>query len=227
MSIPMRLALSAALAFPALAIGGSFDPAQWTLAEVADTSDQVQLDIGSTLTMAGPLAVWGYGSLTQDLMTLRSGNAGVKGVTRFEAVAAVGGTVSIDWTYQSFDMPCYDNGGYFVNDTMTIIACNRGPDVGHAEFDVADGQLFGLAVRTGDGLESSGTLKIVTFAFTGVIDGGDCIPDFDASGTLDLFDFLAFTNAFNAGDPRADLTGDGLFDLFDFLAFVNAFNTGC
>jgi hypothetical protein len=54
-----------------------------------------------------------------------------------------------------------------------------------------------------------------------------CIADFDGSGALDIFDFLAFTNAFNAGDGRADVTGDGVFDLFDFLAFFNAFNAGC
>jgi len=223
----MRLAQLAALAAPALTLGGSFDPSQWVLSEVADTSDQVQLEIGSTLTMAGPLAVWGFGDLTPDLMTLRSGNAGVKGVTRFEAIAAIGGTVSIDWTYQSFDMPCYDNGGYFVNDTMTIVACNKGPGAGHAEFAVADGERFGLAVRTGDGLEGSGTLTITTFAFTGLIGGGACYPDFTGDGTLDLFDFLAYVNAFNAGDAAADCDGAGGLDLFDFLCFVNAFNAGC
>src|SRR5262249_22122943 len=54
-----------------------------------------------------------------------------------------------------------------------------------------------------------------------------CYPDFDANGSLDLFDFLAFVNAFNAADPRADCDQNGVFDLFDFLCFVNAFNAGC
>jgi hypothetical protein len=54
-----------------------------------------------------------------------------------------------------------------------------------------------------------------------------CLPDLNADGVLDLFDFLAFTNLFNAHDPGADFDGNGSFDLFDFLAFVNAFNTGC
>jgi hypothetical protein len=54
-----------------------------------------------------------------------------------------------------------------------------------------------------------------------------CEADFDGSGTLDLFDFLAFVNAFNGGEERADCTADGAFDLFDFLCFVNAFNQGC
>jgi hypothetical protein len=57
--------------------------------------------------------------------------------------------------------------------------------------------------------------------------GPDCYPDLDASGSLDLFDFLAFTNLFNAEDPAADCAADGTFDLFDFLCFVNQFNAGC
>jgi hypothetical protein len=54
-----------------------------------------------------------------------------------------------------------------------------------------------------------------------------CYADFDASGTLDLFDFLAFVNAYNAGEPRANCDGDEGYSLFDFLCFVNAFNQGC
>jgi hypothetical protein len=56
---------------------------------------------------------------------------------------------------------------------------------------------------------------------------GGCAPDLDASGSLDLFDFLAFVNLFNAQDPRADWDADGSFTLFDFLGYVNAFNAGC
>jgi hypothetical protein len=57
--------------------------------------------------------------------------------------------------------------------------------------------------------------------------GDSCRADLDASGTLDLFDFLEFSNLFNAQDPAADFTGDGAYDLFDFLAYVNEFNAGC
>ncbi|GIW74194.1 MAG: hypothetical protein KatS3mg103_0716 [Phycisphaerales bacterium] len=65
-------------------------------------------------------------------------------------------------------------------------------------------------------------------AFSILVDGaGACPADFDGSGTLDLFDFLAFQNAFDAGDPRADFDGDGSLTLFDFLAFQNAFDAGC
>lgn len=221
------LARFAGVSLAVAANASQFDAAQWTLTDVGDTSPFVQLDIGSMITMSGPLDVHGSGSVSPLRMTLISGNMGVKGVTRYEATAINGGRVAIDWTYLSYDMPCYDNGGYFVNDTMTIVACNRGPAQGHAEFDVSDGDLFGFAVRTGDGFEGPGTFKIIAFSFTGTIDGGTCTPDFDGNGTLDLFDFLAFTNLFNANDPLADLDANGVHDLFDFLAFVNAFNAGC
>jgi hypothetical protein len=54
-----------------------------------------------------------------------------------------------------------------------------------------------------------------------------CMPDFDKSGSLDLFDFLEFQNLFAARDPRADVDRDGRFELFDFLTFQNAFALGC
>jgi hypothetical protein len=54
-----------------------------------------------------------------------------------------------------------------------------------------------------------------------------CRADFDADGTLTIFDFLAFQNAFDAGDPIADFDADGELTLFDFLAFQNEFDAGC
>ncbi len=55
-----------------------------------------------------------------------------------------------------------------------------------------------------------------------------CPADLDASGSLDLFDFLEFQSLFDAGDPRADwFCYDGRLDVFDFLAFFNAFESGC
>ncbi|MFG0286386.1 MAG: LamG-like jellyroll fold domain-containing protein [Phycisphaerales bacterium JB039] len=54
-----------------------------------------------------------------------------------------------------------------------------------------------------------------------------CEADFDGSGSLDFFDFLAFQNAFGASDLRADLDLIGLLDLFDFIMFQNLFGAGC
>jgi len=55
----------------------------------------------------------------------------------------------------------------------------------------------------------------------------DCPADFDGSGELDIFDFLAFQNAFSAGDLAADFDGNGELNIFDFLAFQNQFAAGC
>lgn len=60
----------------------------------------------------------------------------------------------------------------------------------------------------------------------GIIEGG-CRADFDASGALNPFDFLAFRNTFGAGDPRTDFDGDGVLTIFDFLVFVNEYLAGC
>ncbi|GIW74890.1 MAG: hypothetical protein KatS3mg103_1412 [Phycisphaerales bacterium] len=57
--------------------------------------------------------------------------------------------------------------------------------------------------------------------------GEPCYADFDGSGSLDIFDFLAFQNAFDAGDLAADCDQDGSLTLFDFLCFQNAFDAGC
>ena len=54
-----------------------------------------------------------------------------------------------------------------------------------------------------------------------------CPVDCDASGSLDIFDFLCFQTLFAAGDLSADFDGDGELTIFDFLAFQTAFEDGC
>ena len=54
-----------------------------------------------------------------------------------------------------------------------------------------------------------------------------CLADVDASGELNVFDFLEFQNLFDAGNPEADLDGDGALTILDFLAFQNEFDAGC
>ncbi|MFG0284503.1 MAG: GC-type dockerin domain-anchored protein, partial [Phycisphaerales bacterium JB039] len=56
---------------------------------------------------------------------------------------------------------------------------------------------------------------------------GECYPDCDGDGKLDIFDFLCFQNAFAAGELQADCDGDGALDIFDFLCFQNEFGAGC
>ena len=52
------------------------------------------------------------------------------------------------------------------------------------------------------------------------------IADFDANGTLDIFDVFAFLDAWNAGDTAADLIDDGSINLHDVLLFVDLFLAG-
>jgi hypothetical protein len=55
----------------------------------------------------------------------------------------------------------------------------------------------------------------------------NCLPDFNADGFLDFFDYDAFVGAFEVGIPAADFNGDCFLDFFDYDAFVEAFETGC
>jgi hypothetical protein len=54
-----------------------------------------------------------------------------------------------------------------------------------------------------------------------------CLADFDASNSLDVFDFLAFQDFFATGNPIADINADHVLDIFDFLDFQDAFAAGC
>jgi len=54
-----------------------------------------------------------------------------------------------------------------------------------------------------------------------------CPADLDASGSLDLFDFLSFLNLFNAQDPAADCDADGALTITDFACYSALFSAGC
>lgn len=54
-----------------------------------------------------------------------------------------------------------------------------------------------------------------------------CRMDMDASGTLDIFDYLAFFNEFTAGGGAADINADGVLDVMDFMQFQAEFLAGC
>jgi hypothetical protein len=60
----------------------------------------------------------------------------------------------------------------------------------------------------------------------GLIEVG-CYADCDASGALDVFDYLCFINLFESESAEADCDSTGDLDLFDFLCYVNRFSEGC
>jgi subtilisin family serine protease len=58
-------------------------------------------------------------------------------------------------------------------------------------------------------------------------DVAHCIADFNASGTIDFFDYLDFITAFDADNDQADINRDGIVDFFDYLNYVSAYEQGC
>ncbi len=62
------------------------------------------------------------------------------------------------------------------------------------------------------------------FILTG---GAPCTADFNASGTVDVFDLLLYLDHWFAADPAAELAGGGAVDVFDLLAFLDGWFAGC
>ncbi len=54
-----------------------------------------------------------------------------------------------------------------------------------------------------------------------------CYPDCDASGTLNIDDFICFQTLFAIGDPLADCDGGGSLNIDDFICFQTFFALGC
>ncbi len=203
----------AALSIGSHVLGGNvFNPLPWTLGNFADGNASPQVSVGTALPILSPFGVFGNGSVTPMVMTVTGGNAGKKGITVFSADAMIGGTVTFQWTYQSFDMPCYDNGGYFINDQFTVIACNQsGPLGGFDTFTVESGDTFGFGVRTGDGLEGAGTFKVLDFAFSGVMGPAE-IGDLDGDGLVNGADLGILLSEWGQVESSSDLDRNGVVD---------------
>ena len=54
-----------------------------------------------------------------------------------------------------------------------------------------------------------------------------CIADCDASGLVDIDDFLCFQTKFGMGEISADCDLNGTLDIDDFLCFQMAYSGGC
>jgi hypothetical protein len=55
-----------------------------------------------------------------------------------------------------------------------------------------------------------------------------CFPDCDATGTLNIDDFVCFQTAYSLGDKaKADCDADGTLTIDDFICFQTAFVLGC
>ncbi len=54
-----------------------------------------------------------------------------------------------------------------------------------------------------------------------------CYPDCDASGALNVNDYICFQTRFALGDPYADCNGDGVRNVNDYICFQTRFALGC
>lgn len=85
---------------------------------------------------------------------------------------------------------------------------------------------------SGDGLTFGGQARNLT---TNIREGfvatvpvqGECKVDCDASGELDIDDFICFQTFFALGDTKADCDGDLNLSIDDFICFQTAFVLGC
>ncbi len=86
---------------------------------------------------------------------------------------------------------------------------------------------------SGDGLTVGGaarnlaTKKTEGFVATVPASGGPCKADCDATGTLDIDDFVCFQTFFAIGDPAADCDATGQLNIDDFICFQTYFAIGC
>jgi hypothetical protein len=113
-----------------------------------------------------------------------------------------------------------------------LSAMAMGTESGLVRLTVTSGVLIvdldDVRIEWGQGVDAQTyTPSDVQPEITDMYVGSPCFADFDRSGDLDVFDFLAFQNAFAVGDYRADCDGCGTLNIFDFLCFLTRFDQGC
>jgi hypothetical protein len=61
----------------------------------------------------------------------------------------------------------------------------------------------------------------------GLAIGTSCYPDCDASGLLNIDDFVCFQTFYAIGDPSADCDESGTLNIDDFICFQTYYSIGC
>jgi VCBS repeat-containing protein len=128
---------------------GDYDPTNWTLTNTnADGFVNTSGAPGSIMLVGG------------DNNSFSAGN------TDYTIPVACGGTISFDWTYQSFDIdgPLFDPAGYLVNGAFAQLSNSGGPNVqgGTTFVAVADGDSFGFRIHTVDNIFGRGAFTTIT-----------------------------------------------------------------
>ncbi|MCL4867620.1 MAG: S8 family serine peptidase [Anaerolineae bacterium] len=110
------------------------------------------------------------------------GNAGTGGNSDFSITIPQNGTISFNWGYQSTDTDCWDSGGYVLNGSYTVLACNNAQVPyfnGSQSIPVTAGDTFAFRVFTDDGAFGAGTLGVTNFQFAP--SGGGQMPVSDTN----------------------------------------------
>lgn len=100
-------------------------------------------------------------------------------------------------------------------------------------FSVPPGyQLEYIYAISGDGLTFGGMARNLATnkkeGWVAMIPGANtCVPDCDASGQLDIDDFICFQTHFALGDTKADCDGSGSLNIDDLICFQTYFAIGC
>lgn len=178
--------------------------------------------LGWTFTM--PPGSSGSFSDNGSVLTLVGDDSGLFGSeSLYSTVLPSGGTLSFDWQYISSDSGCFDTGGYYLNGSLTTLACNSGtPTSGHVDLAVNGSDSFAFVVYSADGIFGPGTLVITNFSAP-----GGCYADCEGDDDLDVFDYLCFLGEYANQSAYADCEGDGDWDVFDYLCFLGAYANGC
>ena len=181
------LAMALTFASPAHAgLVGSYDFGQWTLinhsadGSVAPTLDGIALTGGNT-------------------------GSGDMGATDFVIITPATGLVTFSWSYFSLDLPTFDNAGFLLDGTYTVLT-DTSPDSGNQSVHVVAGQSFGFRVATVDNQFDPGILTISSFS--GPEPTSQAPPGVPEPGTAGMmFLAIAAAGAFCRGMRLKKLSG--------------------
>lgn len=118
----------------------------------------------------------GFVSMHSDTIVLTGGNnlSLEPGTTDYVATAVNSGTVNLNWSYSSLDMPTFDFAGYLLNGNFVPLADSNGMSA-VAVVAILSGQTFGFRVGTVDNSGEPGILTITSTATT-IPEPGSAVP---------------------------------------------------
>ncbi len=94
-------------------------------------------------------------------LVLTGGNtgSGLSGMTTYSSTALAPGLITFGWSYQSLDMPGFDDAGYILRSSRVLLSDTTG-DSGMASFSVSPGDTYGWFVDTADNMGEPGVLSV-------------------------------------------------------------------